>query len=57
MTVNEMFKFLIENEIASQDFINGAVCIGGRNRKTVETILSYCEGWEDFVECLDEEEE
>lgn len=59
MTIQEMFDILRVYEIANEDFIDGAVCVGGYNEETAERILFYHTGWrtfEGFLEEFNEEE-
>lgn len=56
MEREEMFNIL-ENFGISEDFISGAICMGGYNKETAERILYYCFGYSSFEQFLEENEE
>lgn len=45
---DEMFAMLENHKIATDDFISGAICMGGYNSETAEQILYYHTGWRTF---------
>ena len=57
MTTEEMFDTLETYEIANDDFIEGAICMGGYNKETAERILFYFTGWRTFEGFLEDLEE
>lgn len=57
MTVDEMFDLLEEYDIASDDFIKGAICMGGYNQETAERVLFYWTGWRSFEGFMSEFED
>lgn len=57
---SEMYDFLVEQMIATEEFISGAICVNGFNRETMEAVLFYNTGYHNFnqfIECEMEEEE
>lgn len=44
----DLMKQYLKEEVCSEEFIDGAVCIGGYNKDTMEDILYYHTGYSDF---------
>ena len=58
-TVNEMYDILINYCGVSEEFISGAVAVGGFTRETMHDIAYYKSGYqtiEDWVDAIEEEE-
>lgn len=55
--LDEFYDFLIENGICSNDFISGAVCVGGYTMKTLERVLEYNTGYRTFESYIQNEME
>ena len=56
ITVEDMEELLIDSPVCSGEFLDGAVCVGGYNRETMERVLYYCTGFrffEDFIQELE----
>lgn len=55
-----MYNFLTDVLGISEDYINGAICVGGYNEETFIRVLEYTQGYhsfEQFIECELSEEE
>lgn len=60
LSYQDMADILIEYGICSEDFVLGAICVGGRNVETMERVLFYNTGYRHFdrlLEDLEEEED
>ena len=55
LTTEEMEQFLIDYGICSEDFLDGAICVGGVNRETFERVLFYHTGYRDFPTFIESE--
>lgn len=58
MTTTEKFDYLEEMGIATTEFIDGAICVGGYNDETAERVLFYHTGYrtfEQYEECEEED--
>jgi len=53
-SADEMWDYLVEMGIATEDFIRGAVMIGGHNIETMEAVLFYHTGWQNFKGFIEE---
>ena len=56
-SVQEMEDILIEYGICSEEFLHGAICVGGWNEETMERVLFYQTGYRHFVQLLEELDE
>ncbi len=56
-SVQDMEDILIEYGICSEEFLEGAVCVGGWNEETMERVLFYKTANRDFDQLLEELEE
>lgn len=56
-SVKDMEDILIEYGICSEEFVYGAVCVGGWNVETMKRILFYKTGYRNFDQLLEELEE
>lgn len=56
-SVQDMEDILIEYGICSEEFVDGAVCVGGWNEETMERVLFYKTGYRNFDQLLEELEE
>lgn len=56
-SVQDMEDILIEYGICSEEFADGAICVGGWNVETMKRILFYKTGFRNFDQLLQELEE
>lgn len=56
-SVQDMEDILIEYGICSEEFAEGAICVGGWNEETMQRILFYKTGYRYFDQLLEELEE
>lgn len=60
MTVNEMYDFLKDCCGVSEEFLSGAIAIGGFTKETMDHVAYYKSGYqtvEDWLDAITEEEE
>lgn len=60
LTVEEMYDFLKEYCGASEEFLSGAIAIGGFTKETMNNVAYYKGGYrtvEDWLDAITEEEE
>ena len=60
MTVNEMYDFLKDCCGVSEEFLSGAIAIGGFTKETMNSVAYYQSGYqtvEDWLDAITEEEE
>lgn len=57
MSAEDMGDYLVDNGYCSVEFLNGAVCVGGVTRQTMERVLTYITGWTTSFESFVESEE
>lgn len=55
LTEEEMEQFLIDYGICTEEFLNGAICVGGFNHETLERVLFYNTGYRDFPQFIESE--
>ena len=58
-TVNEMYDILRDYCGVSEEFISGAVAVGGFTKETMDNVAYYKSGYqtvEDWVDAIEEEE-
>lgn len=48
LTVQDMEDLLLDLHICTEDFLDGAVCVGGYNRETMERVLEYYTAYRSF---------
>lgn len=59
-TTNEMYDILVNRCGVSEEFINGAVAVGGFTKETMDSVAYYKSGYqtvEDWLDIIVEEEE
>ena len=59
-TTNEMYDILVNRCGVSEEFINGAVAVGGFTKETMDSVAYYKSGYqtvEDWLDTIVEEEE
>ena len=54
-SVEEMESILLDYSICTEDFLDGAICVGGLNRETMERVLLYHTGYRDFTMFVENE--
>lgn len=57
MNTERMEQILLDEVNVEESFLNGAICVGGYNRETMERVLFYMRGYRTFEQYLDIEEE
>ena len=60
ITIDEMRGILLEYGICTQEYLNGAICVGGMIPQTFERVLEYHTGYNSFelyLEDMEEEED
>ena len=54
-SVEEMESILLDYGICTEEFLDGAICVGGLNRETMERVLFYHTGYRDFPTFVEDE--
>lgn len=56
-SVEEMESILLDYAICTEDFLDGAICVGGFNRETMQRVLEYHTGYKNFTRFIEDETE
>lgn len=57
LTIDDMRKILLDYGICSEEYVNGAICVGGMIPQTFERVLEYRHGYNSFELFLEDMEE
>lgn len=57
LTIDEMRQILLDYGICTEEYLHGAICVGGMIPQTFERVLEYHTGYNSFELYLEDMEE